>query len=310
MKLSMTQHEAFMNQLERKDNQLETKDRLIDYRGEEIAKSHIDIINLTTECDEKDQEIHKLEEELDETHEVCCDITHHADYETTFDDIRLLEEKETETYKEIRELKGEIEMLKDRSQEAMKLTMSQNDRFMDQLESRDTFIQVQKEEIRKSYIENKNLTEEISKKLESDKYQVHHINCYLDYNGKYLECPDKEFIDEYTDDEKLRKDLYEDFNITDDEEEEEEDDELCICDNCSETYHPDNPFFIFEKEGVVDSQSFCQSCGDDLKDEMKKDGWIRDDDAEQEYWDNQKEISTICKDLVNTLIDNAIATMP
>ena len=157
----------------------------------------------------------------------------------------------------VRDIVKENEMLKDRSQEAMKLSMSQNERFMDQLESRDTFIQVQKEEIRKSYIENKNLTEEISKKLESDKYQVHHINCYLDYNGKYLECPDKEFIDEYTDDEKLRKDLYEDFNITDDE---EDDEDLGDCLDL-----PDNHPAV---------------------------------------------ISKICKDLVKTVIDNAIANMP
>ena len=57
----------------------------------------------------------------------------------------------------------------------------------------------------------------------------------------------------------------------------------CHCDNCGEEYNPANTFFIFDPVmvvGVDDSQSFCESCGDDLKDEMKADGWIRDDDDE------------------------------
>ena len=99
-----------------------------------------------------------------------------ADYESTFDDIRLLEEKETETYKEIRELKGKIEEVK-KDKENLKMFW----------------------------------------------------RCYMDYADpcERLDCPDKKFIDEWTDDEELRETLYEDFNI--DEEEEEEEDISTIC---------------------------------------------------------------------------------
>ena len=58
----------------------------------------------------------------------------------------------------------------------------------------------------------------------------------------------------------------------------------CHCDNCGEEYNPANPFYIFDRveNTVEDTQSFCESCGDDLKDEMKADGWIRDDDDDDE----------------------------
>lgn len=107
MKLSMSQNERFMDQLE-------SRDTFIQVQKEEIRKCYIENKSLTAELELADFEIHRLEGELEETHEVCCDITHHADYETTFDDIRLLEEELEETYKEIRELKGENKELKER----------------------------------------------------------------------------------------------------------------------------------------------------------------------------------------------------
>tara|TARA_R110000824_G_scaffold399689_1_gene605502 strand:- start:71 stop:943 length:873 start_codon:yes stop_codon:yes gene_type:complete len=241
MKLSMTQNEAFMDQLERKDS-------VIGDRNEEIENWHKENKNLKEELDEKDEEldekdedIHKLEEELDETVNVMEDITEHPDYEYLMNKYPYgLEEennelkKESDTrkrlylksYHENEELKARIEYLERNDEEAMKLSMSQNERFMDQLEKLNNKNELFKENIIYKNEKISKMKEEISKKLESDKYQVHHINCYLDYNGKYLECPDKGFIDEYTDDEKLRKDLYEDFNITDDEEEDDEEDNI------------------------------------------------------------------------------------
>ena len=95
------------------------------------------------------------------------------------------------------------------------------------------------EEIKKLKEENKGLVQQIHNGLNAQ-VEVEEENeglkmywrCFLDYTDPRgrLECPDKEFIDGWTDDEEVRQSLYEDFDIEEDEEEEEEEasnEEIC-----------------------------------------------------------------------------------
>ena len=63
---------------------------------------------------------------------------------------------------------------------------------------------------------------------------------------------------------------------------------ICICDNCDGQQDVDDPFFIFENKDK-DTMCFCQSCGDDLRDEMKEAGWSRDDDYYESVTDSENE---------------------
>ena len=85
MKLTIAQNEKFMDELERND-------RLIECRGEEIAKCHTDIINLREECDRYPENSAGYdEEEFEEMVNVMDDITEHPDYDDMAADISELE---------------------------------------------------------------------------------------------------------------------------------------------------------------------------------------------------------------------------
>ena len=53
--------------------------------------------------------------------------------------------------------------------------------------------------------------------------------------------------------------------------------EETICDNCECVLTEDTHIFCFEKEGK-DDMTMCAECGNDTADEMRADGWKRDDD--------------------------------
>ena len=64
--------------------------------------------------------------------------------------------------------------------------------------------------------------EEIAQLKEQNEGLEMYWSCFIDYADPkgHLECPNKEFIDGWTDDEEVRQSLYEDFNIEEEEEEE------------------------------------------------------------------------------------------
>lgn len=89
----------------------------------------------------------------------------------------------------------------------------------------------------------------------------------------------KEDVDNFTDSQVDRKILYDAIGY-DEEEERIEDNENCYCDNCDEHCGVDDVIFIFER-GQEDT-TFCQSCGDDLHEKMRQEGWHRDDSESEE----------------------------
>jgi len=52
-----------------------------------------------------------------------------------------------------------------------------------------------------------------------------------------------------------------------------------FCDNCSNELGEYDTIFIFENISC-ETQTFCEECGNDLQEEMKADGWFRDDDED------------------------------
>jgi hypothetical protein len=59
------------------------------------------------------------------------------------------------------------------------------------------------------------------------------------------------------------------------------------CENCEEPLDEDEHIFIFTK-GYED-MTMCRECGDDTHEEMKADGWKRDDEEEEEDEDEEED---------------------
>jgi hypothetical protein len=58
----------------------------------------------------------------------------------------------------------------------------------------------------------------------------------------------------------------------------EEEEDMTYCDNCDCALTEDTYIFCFEKDGE-DDMTMCAECGNDTADEMRADGWKRDDDV-------------------------------
>ena len=52
------------------------------------------------------------------------------------------------------------------------------------------------------------------------------------------------------------------------------------CSNCDEQLTEDTHIFCFSRGD--EEETFCGECGEDLADEMRADGWKRDDDEEEQ----------------------------
>tara|TARA_R110000824_G_scaffold280101_1_gene468176 strand:+ start:3832 stop:4815 length:984 start_codon:yes stop_codon:yes gene_type:complete len=68
-------------------------------------------------------------------------------------------------------------------------------------------------------------------------------------------------------------------------------DENCDCENCGQHCGINDTIFIFQKPEGGETQTFCEPCGTDLKEEMNKEGWVRDDESDEE---EEEEVKAYC----------------
>lgn len=66
--------------------------------------------------------------------------------------------------------------------------------------------------------------------------------------------------------------------VLEEEKKEEEEEDMTYCSTCDCALTEDVHIFCFEKDGEEDL-TMCSDCADDTTDEMRADGWKRDDDV-------------------------------
>ena len=202
------------------------------------------------------------------------------------------EENETERFEFgihtwVDKLLKENKMLKDRSQDAMKLTIAQNENFMDELERKDNIISNREEEIVRM-VDDYNVLKEEFEEMED---VMDDITEHPDYDDMAADISELERLGE------LESIIWSEFYK---EEEWVDDTKGYILIRDFEDHHK------MKEENKM------------LKEKISE-FWLGTSDEEDEgdlgdcleLPDNHPAvIRTICKDLVNTLIENAIANVP
>ena len=166
---------------------------------------------------------------------------------------------------EIAELKKENEMLKDTKgmfedmfEEMPKLTDNGDADCKAILKNYDELIKAKDEFLR-----------DLDKWTDAFDEEPHEVQYTIETQGEKIDELVAEVEDLKKENEKLKDQVYELSHN-------------CNCDNCDEKCGEDDAIFIFEhKSFKCPTYTFCESCGNDLHEEMKKDGWFRDDDEEE-----------------------------